>query len=123
MDDRRREQIRKAIGGAIARARIGVGKTQEQVAEALDVGPEAISRIERGVVDPPIARVFELAEVLGIGVGDLIVPPSNLEADQARVMARIVSDLAVADRDHVIALAGLAAEHLRQKSALGRAKR
>ena len=48
-------------------------------------------------------RVFELAEAFGCSVGDMLVPPSDLEADGARVMARIVPGLSPADRLHVIA--------------------
>ena len=117
MNDARREEIRRALAGAIARSRLSAGKTQEQVAEVLEIGPEAISRIERGVVDPPITRLFELAELFGVGIGELVVPPSDLEADQARMMARLLSGLSAPDREHVIEIAVLAAKHLREKAA------
>jgi transcriptional regulator with XRE-family HTH domain len=117
MDEERRARFGRAVASAIAEARLRAGLTQAEVAEALSIGPEAMSRIERGLVDPPVTRIYELADVLGCSVGDLVVPPSDLEADQARMLARIVGGLPNDDRDHVLKLATLAAEHLRCSSA------
>ncbi|MGS0735065.1 MULTISPECIES: helix-turn-helix transcriptional regulator [unclassified Pseudomonas] len=49
------------VGRAIAKQRIRSGLTQEEVAERLGVGNEAVSRIERGVVIPNIGRLLEFA--------------------------------------------------------------
>ncbi|MBV7515889.1 helix-turn-helix domain-containing protein, partial [Pseudomonas sp. PDM25] len=51
------------VGRAIAKQRSRRGLTQEEVAERLGVGNEAVSRIERGIVMPNIERLLELAGI------------------------------------------------------------
>ena len=123
MDERAGDRYALAVGGAIAAARVRAGLTQDQVAEALEIGTEAVSRIERGVVDPSVSRLYSLAVILGCGVGDLVVPPSDLESDQARVMARVLADLLPGDRGHVLDLARLEAGYLRERSTDSKAAR
>jgi DNA-binding XRE family transcriptional regulator len=55
-------RIKRMIGRAIAKHRIASGFTQEEVAERLNIGNEAVSRMERGVVMRLVARLLELAE-------------------------------------------------------------
>jgi transcriptional regulator with XRE-family HTH domain len=52
-----------SVGKAIAARRQDAGLTQEQVAEQLKIGNEAVSRMERGLVMPTVARLLELATV------------------------------------------------------------
>ena len=60
--------IKQKLGKSIAKARIAQDMTQEVVAEKLGIGNEAMSRIERGIVEPSITRIFELAEILNCDV-------------------------------------------------------
>jgi DNA-binding XRE family transcriptional regulator len=53
-----------SVGKAIAARRQDAGLTQEQVAEQLKIGNEAVSRMERGLVMPTVARLLELAACL-----------------------------------------------------------
>ena len=55
------KELAQSVGKAIARQRLQSGLTQEAVAEHLGIGMEAVSRMERGVVVPTIARLAELA--------------------------------------------------------------
>jgi DNA-binding XRE family transcriptional regulator len=52
-----------SVGKAIAARRQDAGLTQEQVAEQLKIGNEAVSRMERGLVMPTVARLLELADL------------------------------------------------------------
>ena len=52
MKDDFHKQISVDVGAAIREQRLAAGLSQDQLAEALDVGPEAVSRMERGVVSP-----------------------------------------------------------------------
>ena len=115
MDAERRASFNNAVAGAIARARVQAGMTQEDVAEAIDIGPEAVSRIERGIVEPTLVRVWELAGLFGCSIGELVVPPSDLEADQARVLTRVLDGLSTSDRNYVVAAAAHAADYLRTR--------
>lgn len=64
MKDDFHKQISVDVGAAIREQRLAAGLSQDQLAEALDVGPEAVSRMERGVVSPTIPKLAELANVL-----------------------------------------------------------
>jgi transcriptional regulator with XRE-family HTH domain len=60
--------FRKKLGVSIAKRRELAGLTQEQVAEQLGIGNEAVSRIERGVVEPSAVRMMQLADVFNCSV-------------------------------------------------------
>ena len=59
MQKNKEKAIAKAIGRAIAKKRTEKGLTQEDVAEKLNIGNEAVSRIERGTVIPNVVRLIE----------------------------------------------------------------
>lgn len=92
------ELLAKRVGKAIARQRQLAGLTQEQVAEHLDIGMAAISRMERGLVVPTIVRLAELAELFGCELTDLLRESSNRPAEQAVLLSQQLSRLNEADR-------------------------
>ena len=59
------KQLAELVGQAIARQRLRCQLSQEQIAERLGIGSEAVSRIERGVVMPNVERLVELATIFG----------------------------------------------------------
>ena len=64
--------LAEAVGRAIAKQRMRCGMTQDEVAEILGVGNEAVSRIERGIVMPSIARLFEFATIFNCNAMELL---------------------------------------------------
>ncbi|MFT3776748.1 MAG: helix-turn-helix transcriptional regulator [Ottowia sp.] len=104
MDESRQRRIAAALGARIAELRTSQGLTQEQVAEQLDMGNQAISRIERGAVLPPITRLYELGEVLGCRVDEFLLDASDRGTDQAAVITQQLAGLAPADRDMVLGI-------------------
>lgn len=56
--------------------RIRSGLTQEQVAEAMDVSRQAVTKWENGQSAPSTEKLFKLAELFGTTV-DLILPPRS----------------------------------------------
>ncbi|MGQ0708671.1 MAG: helix-turn-helix domain-containing protein [Rhodoferax sp.] len=112
MDKTRQKYIAAALGGRIARMRADRNLTQEQVAQRLDMGNEAISRIERGVVLPPLVRVFELAELFGCRIDELLMDASDRSADQAAAIAIYLQPLSPCDRDLVLTIVRLLSERL-----------
>ena len=90
--------LTRTVGRAIARHRQRAGLTQEQVAEQLGIGNEAVSRIERGVVMPTVARLVELAGIFGCDVADLLTETSHRSDDQAQYLSRLLAGLAATDR-------------------------
>jgi transcriptional regulator with XRE-family HTH domain len=104
------------IGAAIARHRLATGLTQEDVAEALDIGPEAVSRLERGVVMPSIPRLVALAEIFKCSLQALVQQASDLPADNASSIAEMLQPLNTRDRQFVISLIQTTCGHFAERT-------
>ena len=65
---------------------------------------EAVSRMERGIAEPTVPRLVQLAEILGCDLHDLILPSSDRLSDQAHNFARVVSNLGTQDREFIFHL-------------------
>lgn len=96
------KQLVELVGQAIARQRARCGLSQEQVAERLGIGSEAVSRIERGIVMPNVERLVELAAVFGCETADLLTESSSRPEDQARRLQSLLSTLKADDRALVL---------------------
>jgi transcriptional regulator with XRE-family HTH domain len=112
MDENRQTRIAAALGASIAKMRAARNLTQEQVADKLGVGNEAISRIERGVVLPPLIRLFEFAEVFDCRVDELLLEASDRSSDQAALLAQQLGKLGTTDRALVLGLMSQLTERL-----------
>ncbi len=75
-------QVQERIASCVREARIHKGWTQEQLAEALDVATETVSRYEGGRAPPSLPMLYRIAEALGIDVG-LLIDPESTELTQA----------------------------------------
>ncbi|MCU1748562.1 helix-turn-helix domain-containing protein [Pseudomonas sp. 6D_7.1_Bac1] len=98
------KQLAGSVGRAISKQRVRCGLTQEVVAERLGVGNEAVSRIERGIVIPNIARLLEFAEIFGCEAAELLSEVSPLADDQAGRISRLLESLDQSDRQLVVEL-------------------
>ena len=76
--------------------------TQEQLAEKLDIGSEAVSRLERGVASLSVARLFQLSELFGCDTADLLTEGSVRTGDQARELEQLLNGLSGEDRELVL---------------------
>jgi transcriptional regulator with XRE-family HTH domain len=102
MPDTDMDRLAERVGRAIARNRIAAGLTQERVAEHLGIGNEAVSRIERGLVMPNIARLMELADVFDCHIADLLTEASSRSSDQAKHLVRLLSGVGSKDRELIM---------------------
>jgi transcriptional regulator with XRE-family HTH domain len=123
LDKAQSKAVSQAAGAGIARMRARAGMTQEGVAEALGMGVEAVSRLERGVIEPGVARLVELAELFGCGVSELLIPSSARAADQASAIAQIISGLAPKDREAIVEVVRQIADLLCKKPVKRRANK
>lgn len=64
-------RTRTSIGEAIRRTRAARGLRQREVAEAADVAPETLSRVERGRVRPSLELIERIAAALEVEVAEL----------------------------------------------------
>jgi transcriptional regulator with XRE-family HTH domain len=104
--------LAKAIGRAISKRRIEKSITQAVVAERLNIGNEAVSRMERGTVIPTVARLIELATIFECSVSDLLTETSTRAADQERTMHIKLDNLLDVDRAVLLEVLEKLATHL-----------
>ena len=90
------------MGKAIGRQRQQAGLTQDQVAEHLSIGMEAVSRMERGLVVPTVVRLAELAQLFGCDLADFLRETSNRPTEQGIVLSQQLAKLDTADRELVL---------------------
>lgn len=93
MSEEHDEVLAKRIGKAIAKQRQLSKLTQEEVAERLKIGNEAVSRIERGVAMPTVARLMELAEIFGCEGAALLDEAGHRTSDQALHLSRLLAQM------------------------------
>ena len=102
MTDVNLEQLAKSVGKAIGRQRQQARLTQEQVAEHLDIGMEAVSRMERGIVVPTVVRLAELAQLFECELADFLRETSKRPTEQGIVLSQQLAKLDAADRELVL---------------------
>lgn len=101
---------------AVSGRRRELGFTQAQLAEALGVETETISRFERGKHLPSLKKLEKLASLLAVPVAALLaetVPEVEDEAQRISVWLRRVSEN---DRKFILELVKRQSEHLSQCS-------
>lgn len=106
------KEVRKRVGLSIAKQRMNCNMTQEQVAERLGIGNEAVSRIERGIVEPSVVRMIQLAEIFDCPVASFFEDSSQRVDDLVGGLAKQLEELKDNDRDFVIKLAKDTASYL-----------
>jgi len=110
-----KNRIAEVVGRAIAKHRVASNLTQEQLAEQLGIGNEAVSRIERGLVIPTIARLVELANIFDCDASELLTEASNRSSDQASYLNRLLSKLKDHDRAMIIEIVERLTERLARR--------
>ena len=71
MAEREVQRLAKILGNSIVERRKILGMTQIELANRLDMAPDALSRIENGYVAPRFNRIEEMAKVLECSVAEL----------------------------------------------------
>lgn len=79
----------KQIGELLARLRQERNMTQRQVAEALHVSPQAVSKWERGKGCPDISLLPTLSAVFGVALGRLLLGDLSPEKTETGNMKRV----------------------------------
>ena len=97
-----KHEIKQKLGKTIARIRTEKQLTQEAVAERLGIGNEALSRIECGIVEPSITRIFELANILDCSVAELLGEASPILQDHLIELAQGLSTLNAQEQAFVL---------------------
>ena len=72
MPRNRDQELLREVGQRVSRARRDRGWSQEQLAEAIDIQPTTLSRLETGDRAISLSTLGRVAEALGVGLGDLL---------------------------------------------------
>ena len=123
MERAEEKRLAGRLGKRIAAARLNADMTQQQLAELLGVGDEAVSRIERGAVMLTMPKLFDIAEALRLRVDELLLGASSRIEDQAVDIAHRIAHLSPADREFVVESVDRLAQQLRSKAADKRSRR
>ncbi|OPG72039.1 transcriptional regulator [Pseudomonas ogarae] len=110
-----RHPTQAQIGRMIAKHRSERNLTQEEVAERLGVGSEAVSRLERGVVELSVVKLMQLADIFGCRMDELLTESSNRPNDQGQMIAGLLNGLKESDRAFILATVEQLAAHLANK--------
>ncbi|WP_376781624.1 helix-turn-helix domain-containing protein [Delftia acidovorans] len=86
------------------------------MSEFLGIGPEAVSRIERGVVLPSLPRLVELAELFNCSVEYFLGRNTGLVDDSAKSISDQLRQLNREDRHFVMEMLELSCVHLKRKN-------
>lgn len=90
------------IGRFIAERRKGVGLTQMQLAEKLNITDRAVSKWERGKAMPDSSIMLELCDILQISVNDLlcgeVILVENRDKEMEKNMLEMIKEKEQADK-------------------------
>ncbi|GKS87652.1 helix-turn-helix domain-containing protein [Acidovorax sp. SUPP1855] len=115
MKDDFEKKIAVEVGAAIKARRLDAGMSQDQLAERLGVGPEAVSRMERGVVGLTIPKLVELANVLKCSIEDFIPGASGSTQSGANEIAQLLEPLDKNNMKFVVEMVQKLSSHLGDK--------
>ena len=109
MPRRRDQELLQQVGRRVGQARRDRGWTQEALAEAVGIEPVTLSRLETGDRALSLTMLANIAETLGMGLGDLVdvtrtVPTPEKSPDEAELL-RLYGGLVPTARDVVLRLA------------------
>ena len=104
-----------SLGSHVSELRKQKNLTQAQLAELIQVEPETVSRLERGVAAPSIQRLVILAQALDVSVSRLLTASSPLPSDKVVLLERELKLMSPTDQDLVLDVALKLATRLSKK--------
>jgi len=88
--------VKNKVSYKIRKLRESKDLKQKHVADELNISESAYSKIERGITDPSIGRLEQIAKILGVTVSYFFqetMPPVKLEEESAQYGFALKSDL------------------------------
>jgi transcriptional regulator with XRE-family HTH domain len=80
--------MRRLVGRNFARLRQANGFTQEQFAEVSGVTQQYVSDLERGLRNPTVVTLYNLASALGVSHVELVTPDDEALRESAKLPKR-----------------------------------
>ena len=94
--------LAKVLGDNIANRRRKLGLTQMVLAERLGIGQDSLSRMEKGIISPKIARLRDFAAILECSVVSLFQEQNDDMGAYLADVAELLLPLEQQQRDAVI---------------------
>lgn len=108
--------LRIRFASAVSGRRREMGLTQAQLAEALGVDTETLSRFERGKHLPSLKTLEKLASLLVVPMAALLAERTPEVEDDAHRISAWMRGLSVEDREFLLELVKRQAEHLSRRA-------
>lgn len=105
------------VGAAIATRRKAKGLTQAQIAEAIGVEKETISRMENGVISLTLTRLQQMSEVLECSLSDLVRADATDSQSQSQNINDMIQGLPASERAMVVNFVAEVVKVLKAKGA------
>ena len=80
--------MRRLVGRNFARLRQAKGFTQERFAEVSGVTQQYVSDLERGLRNPTVVTLYNLASALGVSHVELVTPDDEAPSESTKAPAR-----------------------------------
>jgi len=96
------DELQRELGRAISVRRKALRLTQSQLAEAIGIEQESLSRIENGQMGISLSRLGAVAKALRCPVADLFSAPSTDLEIQGRTIAKLLEDFPPEQRTVVV---------------------
>ena len=74
------------LSNNIKSLRMQNGLTQKELADKLHITSQAVSRWEKGEVEPSVSTIGQMAEIFGVTTDEIIGGPDKKPAEKASVM-------------------------------------
>jgi transcriptional regulator with XRE-family HTH domain len=94
--------LAKVVGENIACRRRKLGLTQRQLAEILDIGQDALSRMEKGTISPKIGRLRDMASILKCSPASFFREQDEDARQRAETLAELIRPLPAAIQDTIM---------------------
>jgi transcriptional regulator with XRE-family HTH domain len=92
------------VGENIAARRRKLGISQARLAELLDIGKDAVSRMEKGMIAPKMGRLRDIAGELECSVADLFREPDEGGAERLAAIAEAFRLLSPEKQEAVVGI-------------------
>ena len=92
----------RIVWGTEAHHEAILSMTQAQVAEALGISVDAISRMERGTISLNLPKLMQFAQLFKCKLSDFVIESSPIIDEQLQYLAKIIEPLDINQRNHLI---------------------
>lgn len=98
------QNLAQQLGLNIAKRRKKLGLTQAQLSEVLDIGQDALSRMEKGRISPKINRLPAFAEALECSVAELFCTGDENNEEIAAQITEIIKPLSKSKQHKLVTI-------------------